>query len=179
MRISKRMLVSITVLVIVGIAGFAAAHGGFGSRGHHMGHMDFGGPMADMDHGGQMGMSSGHHMGHGDHMGYGDHGMYSELTDEQLRKIDKARREFLASTRDLRGDLYRKRLEIRSELAKEDPDVVRVRVLQKELSQIEAGLDIKRLDYELALRKISPEAYEGSTGRGYGGGYCYGSTLPR
>lgn len=175
MRTKKRVL-AITIVTIVGIAGFAFAHGASGTRGHHMGNMGYGG---------HMGMGTGHHMGYGgqmgdgEHMGYGDHERYSGLTDEQLQRIDKARSDFLIATRDLQGDLYQKRLELRSELAKEEPDIDKIMKIQKELSKIEANLDIKRLGHELELRSIAPEAYRRSTGRGYGtGGYCYGD-LPR
>lgn len=160
MKTSKKILVSITIVAIVGIAGFAFAHGGFGNRGHHMGNMGYGGHMG---------------MGTGYHMGYGDYGRDSGLTDEQLQSLDKSGNDFFNATHELRDDVYQKRLELRSELAKENPDIDKAKNIQKELSKIEAKFDQKRLDHELELRKIAPESKRGFFGRGFGrgfGGYC-------
>ncbi len=52
-------------------------------------------------------------------------GDQNNLSDEQIIRLDKERQAFFEDTRDLRDNLYQKDLELRSELAKKDPDVKR------------------------------------------------------
>jgi hypothetical protein len=86
--------------------------------------------------------------------------------------------------------MYQKSLELRSELAKENPDTKKAAGLQTEISKLKAEFDQQRLNHFLKMRKISPDmgrgfgsgyGMMGSRGRGghgmmgrggYGGGYC-------
>jgi hypothetical protein len=74
----------------------------------------------------------------------------------------------------LRQDLYAKNLELRSELAKDNPDVQKAAALQKEISKLESGLDQKQLDFMLNLRKVAPDAGRGYMMGGRGGMMGYG-----
>jgi zinc resistance-associated protein len=93
--------------------------------------------------------------------GYGD----ASMSAEQYKQLDEERRSFFENTADLRQEIYQKDLDLRSELAKAEPDAAKASRLQKELSQLEADLEQKRFDHMMAVRKINPEA-----GRGYGWG---------
>jgi len=160
MKISKTVLTVTMVATIIGIAGFAIAHGEYGYRGDHMGYGDH------MGRGYGMGMR----------MGYVDDSRYSDMTDEQAEKIGKARADFLEATDTLRNDIYQKRLELRSELAKQDPDTGELKSIQKELSTLEADLDQKHLAYEIERNKVIPEGNRGVARRGFGrsfGGPCW------
>jgi len=123
------------------------------------------------------GMGYGHHCGRGNHMpgwhhgGYGEHaepgfGYRRNLSEEELQKLEKERLNFFEATKDLKAKLYQKGLEIRSELAKETPDTKKAAGLQKEISELKAELDQKRLAHYFNVRKINPDI-----GRGFRGGY--------
>ena len=121
------------------------------------------------------GMGYGHHLGWGQHPMYGmHHGGYGEpgfgywrnLSEEDVQKLEEERFEFLEATKDLRSKMYQKSLELRSELAKENPDTKKAVGLQTEISKFKAEFDQKRLNHFLKMRKISPDM-----GRGFGGGY--------
>ncbi len=143
---SIKKLIMLTIMVMIGFTGRAFADPGMG-YGRHYG---WGYPMHGM-----------HHSGYGD-PGFGYRGEWSE---EDARKLDQERLNFFEATKDLRSKLYQKGLELRSELAKESPDVNRATALQKEISELKAELGQKRLNHFLNLRKISPEI-----GRSFGGG---------
>ena len=116
------------------------------------------------------------HWGYGDHMGpgYGMHrgwgdgsrGYQSNLSDEDIAKLDKERQVFFEATPDLREKLYQKELELRSELAKPEPDAKKAAGLQKEISNLESQFDQKRLDHRIRMRKDFPRV--GYRGDGYG-----------
>jgi len=56
-----------------------------------------------------------------------------------------------------------------------DPDREKVKALQKELSDLRAKIDEKRLNYELEARKIIPDDQRaGRYGRGYYGRHMGG-----
>lgn len=113
---------------------------------------------------------SGYHMGPGYGMhqgrGYGGPGYQGDLSDEQIARLDKERQDFYEATADLRDALYQKELELRSELAKPEPDAQKAAGLQKEISSLENELDQKRLDHQIKMRKDFPRF--GSRGYGYG-----------
>ena len=157
---AKRIIV-LTVVAIFGITTLAFAGWGRG-YGHMMGHGEWG--------------PGYHHMGG---YGPGQGGYYSNLSDEEIAKLDQQRSEFFKATENIRQKLYEKKLALRSELAKENPDTSKASKLQSEISRLQSDLDQKRLDYEIQARKSVPNYDRG--GRGYGpmmgygprgGGYC-------
>ena len=81
--------------------------------------------------------------------------------------MQKERNAFIESTRELRGKHYQKELELRAELAKQNPDAKRAAELQKEVSAIKAELGQKRLEHQLKMKKDYPQLY----GKGFGGGF--------
>jgi hypothetical protein len=111
------------------------------------------------------------------HHGWGHHGpgwqsggdwgpgYTGNLSDDEIKTLQKERNAFFEATQDLRQEIYQKRLELRSEFAKKDPDAKKAAKLQKEISRLEADFDQKRLDHRMKMRKISPKA-----GRGFMGG---------
>ena len=137
----------ITVLAIAGIVGFTAtSFAGWGRGG-----------------GGNCGgQGSGWSQ-----RGVAPSGYQGNLNDEQITRLDKERQAFFEETRNLRENLYQKELELRSELAKEDPDVQKAAGLQAEISELTAQLDQKRIDHRIKLQKDNPEFF---AGRGYGRG---------
>lgn len=158
----KTLLVGTTVAAVLGFASLSMAWDSY--RGGGMGdgrHMD-----TDEDR-----------RGYGRHMGYRGTGGEQNLSDEQIAAVEKARREFFESTRKLRDRIYRKRLEIRSELARENPNEKVLIGLQKELSGLEGDFDQARITHQLKMRKLVPDVAEGYRSRGFGpgagGGNCW------
>ena len=103
--------------------------------------------------------------------GSGPTGYQSNLSDDEIDKLNNDRQAFFEDTRELRGKLYQKELELRSELAKKDPDAKKAAGLQKELSDLESQLDQKRVNHRIKMQKENPEFF---AGRGYGRKQGYG-----
>ncbi len=141
---------AIIVLAIIGIVGYAAtSFAGWGRGG-----------------GNCWGQGSGWAQ-----RGSGPAGYQSELSDEDLDKLNQERQAFFEDTRGLRENLHQKELELRSELAKQDPDANKAAGLQKELSDLESQMDQKRLAQRLKMQTENPDGF---AGRGYGQGRGYG-----
>jgi len=108
--------------------------------------------------------------------------MAVDFTPEQQEQMDAQRQSFLAATQNERQELFAKRLELKAEIAKSEPDSAKAAALQKELSQLRASLDQKRLEHIMVIRKIHPEAGRGffresqgmGRGMGQGRGMGYG-----
>ena len=147
-------LVILVVVAVVGFGAYAFAHMDTG-----FGHQNWMHPGAGM-----------HHNWYGE-PGYGYSG---NLNDDEINALDKARRKFFQATENLRGDIYSKQLELRSELAKNDPDTKKAMKLQKEISGLEARLDQERIEHMIKMRKLNSNVGRGSMG-GYHMGYGYSS----
>lgn len=172
-KTAKVMMILVIAAVLgIGVTSFAGWGRGYWGGGYHMGSYPMG-PGYGMMHRGWDG-------GPGE---YGPPGYPGDLNDEQIARLDKERQDFYEATADLREALYQKELELRSELAKTEPDVQKAAGLQKEISALESQLDQKRLDHQIKMRKEFPASgYRGygygprGMGRGmYGGGYGPGS----
>jgi Spy/CpxP family protein refolding chaperone len=92
------------------------------------------------------------------------------LTDEQIAVVQKEREAFFESTRELRDRVYQKSLELRAEMAKQNPDTSKAAALQKEVSGLHSDLAAKRLEQQLKMKKEHPEIYSKAYGRGSGMG---------
>ena len=88
------------------------------------------------------------------------------LSEDEIGKLENERAAFLKETETLRNDMYQKRLELNSELAKETPDIETARKLQKEISDLRSQLDQKRMDHMVSLKKINPNVGRGFMSRG-------------
>jgi len=146
------MILVIAAVLGIGVTSFAGWGRGYWGNGYPMGPYH---------------MGSGYGMMHQD-WGYGGPGYRGDLNDEQIANLDKERQDFYEATADLREALYQKELELRSELAKPEPDAQKSAALQKEISSLESQLDQKRLDYQIKMRKNFPRS--GYRGYGYGPG---------
>ena len=161
------IVLTIVAVLAIAVTSFAGWGRGYGGGGYHMGS--------------GYGMHGGWGQGP---RGYDGQGYQSDLSDEDIAKLDKERQRFFEATSDLRENLYQKELELRSELAKPEPDAKKAAGIQKEISNLESQLDQKRLDHRIKVRKDFPRSgYRGDgygprgrgMGRGmYGGGGGYG-----
>ncbi len=157
MRNVKTIIIAVASVAVIGFAINAFAHGGMGWGG-----------------------GWGHH-GQGWHQ-RGDYGpgYDNQMSKEQYKQFEQKREAFFKETVDLRADLDGKKRELQNELAKDEPDASKASGLQKEISELQAQLDQKRIDHMVEMRTLAPNA-----GRGYmrggpmmgygprGGGYCW------
>jgi Spy/CpxP family protein refolding chaperone len=79
------------------------------------------------------------------------------LSDEDQEVLSKERQAFFDDTQDLRQDMYQKRLELQSELAKKNPDDQKAVALQNDISKLTEEFEQKRLDFILKMRKTHPD----------------------
>jgi Spy/CpxP family protein refolding chaperone len=128
-----------------------------------------------------MGPGYGMHRGWSDRPGgFGGQRYQSDLSEEDIARLENERQAFFDATSGLRENLYQKELELRSELAKAEPDAEKAAGLQKEISNLESELDQKRLEHRIKMRKAFPRFGAGNYGYGprgrgmgrgmYGGG---------
>ncbi|MBW2479954.1 MAG: periplasmic heavy metal sensor [Deltaproteobacteria bacterium] len=153
----KNLSKAIIVLTVIGVIGFAAtSFAGWGRGGG----------------GNCWGQGSGWSQ-----RDAGPAGFQGNLSDEEIDRLDKERQAFFEDTRELRENLYQKELELRSEMAKKDPDAKKAVSLQKEISELEGQLDQKRVEQRIKMQKENPDFFAGrgyGQGRGYGKGRGYG-----
>ena len=133
------------------------------------------------------GWGRGHMMGNwGGGPGYGymtPNGPGNEtLTQDQRTQLDQLDRKFYEEIANLRKDLWDKSYELNTILNKENPDLEKVKALNKEVNDLRTKLQEKGLNYQLEARKIIPEtAFSGGNGRSFGyhmGGYGPGGMGP-
>lgn len=157
----KKRLVSkiaiISLITFIGLGGPALAYRGWGS-----GDCPGGGP-------------GGKHKG-------GGYGYSANLSDEDVEKLNSERQAFFKQTQDLRNEIRAKELALRAELAKKSPDAEKAAGIQKELSDLRAQFDQKRLEHQIRMKEINPNAGAGFCdgkgkrggrgGHGRGPGFC-------
>jgi zinc resistance-associated protein len=93
---------------------------------------------------------------------------YKNLTPEQREQLDAVHKKFYDETVQLRNDLRIKRAELNAALNTTTPDVEKAKAFQKEISDLQAAMAQKRIDLEVEVRKINPDA---RYGQGYGRGH--------
>ena len=156
---NKKLIIGLTIAVAVGIGTYAFGHMGGGYGGHM---------------GGGNGNYGWMHGGPGMHQGYyGElrNNYSSDLNDEDIKALDEERVAFLKTTDSIRQNLYSKKLELRSELYKKNPDVSKAGALQREISELESELDQKRIAHMIKIRELNPNADRGFMMGGYHMGY--------
>lgn len=125
------------------------------------------------------GMGWGHHRGAGMHRGWsGSAGYQANLSAADLNRINQQRQAFFEQTRSLRENLFQKQLELRSELAKQNPDSARAATLQKDISDLRGRLDQKRVEHRIRMQKENPGFFAGR-GNGRGGNRQMGPGMGR
>lgn len=95
--------------------------------------------------------------------GYGGsgYGMFGDLSEDQIRQLDEERAAFWQATKNLRQQIYQKRLELASELAKQNPDAAVAATVQQQISDLMAQLAQKHLEHFLRVQNINPDAGRG------------------
>ena len=102
------------------------------------------------------------------HMMYGRGGSSDNLTTEQREQLDALHKKFYDETAQLRKDLWDKRSELDNVLNTSVPDTEKAKAIQNEISDIQAKLAEKQVEFQVEAQKINPDAAR--YGRGYGRG---------
>jgi zinc resistance-associated protein len=98
-----------------------------------------------------------------------------DLTDSQRAELDKLYQQFVDDTAKMREEIWNKSAELDTLLDSSNPDPKKAKGLQREISDLQAKMSDKRVDFELQARKIAPNARSGrGYGMGYGRGYGHG-----
>ena len=93
------------------------------------------------------------------------------ITSEQNDQVDKLTKAFFDETNELRKTLWTKSHDLDAIMAVSAPDEAKAMALQKEISDIKATLSQKRIQYQISVKKIIPEAsFVPSPGPRYGRG---------
>ena len=133
-----KTLIVLTLVAIMGIGTSAFAGKGKGSTRYAQGGQGYG----------QSGC---------DGSGYGRKQKFmGNLSEEEVAKLNKERSAFSKATQDIRRNIYQKRLELNSELAKKNADPKKAGALQKELSGLKGQFDQKRTEHRIKMSKINP-----------------------
>jgi hypothetical protein len=157
-HISKLFMV-LAALAVLGLVSSAYAYKGYGNRG-----------------------------GQEEGTGYGCPFYTGVLSEDEVKKLDEARKAFFDATEELRGSIYEKEVELGNELAKADTDAEKVIALQTELSELRAKFDQERVQHLIKIKEINPKlgrnfqggirggcgAYSGGYGCGGAGAGCAG-----
>ena len=157
MRTLRNVIITIASVAAIGLGVNAFAHGGMGWGGGS-GHQ-----------------GAGMHYQGGYDARYGD-----QLSKEEYKQFEQKREAFFKETQDIRASLFEKERELQGELAKTEPDATNASRLQKEISELQAKFDQKRIEHMVEMRKLNPKAGPGSMSGGpmmgngpYRGGYCW------
>ena len=89
---------------------------------------------------------------------YGPNPYVSNITPEQREQMDKLTKAFFDETDELRKNLWTKSRDLDALMAASAPDEAKAMALQKEISDLKATLSQKRLEYQLQVKKIVPDA---------------------
>jgi len=101
--------------------------------------------------------------------------MMGNISEDEAKKINDERDTFFKATEELRQDIYAKEMELNSEIAKKNIDTAKAVKLQKEISELEAQFDQKRLDHRIKMKKLNPNLAKGlGFGKGRGMSNCPG-----
>ncbi|MGB9590455.1 MAG: Spy/CpxP family protein refolding chaperone [Candidatus Hydrothermia bacterium] len=76
------------------------------------------------------------------------------LTTDQAENLTKIVSDHMTSTATLRADLMAKRIELRTELGKDKPDMKKVEKLTGDISALQAKLMMERIRMEIAVKGV-------------------------
>ena len=95
------------------------------------------------------------------------------LTDEQQKQLRDLRQKFIDNTYEMRADMMNLDQQIRMYMETSDPNPGKLKAMIIKKADLAKDLAVKRLEFALDARKISPELKYMPMGMGRGFG-CYG-----
>jgi len=95
-------------------------------------------------------------------------GRYGNVPQNQSDELNELEQKFYKSTAKIRDEIWNKNQELEVLMNSSNPDLKRIKGIQKEINHLRAKLDQERLDFDLESSKIAPR---GTYGRGSSGVY--------
>jgi hypothetical protein len=92
------------------------------------------------------------------------------LSPEDVKKLEDERAAFFNETGDLRQKLTEKQDELKLEFSNKEVDVEKAKAVQKEISDLEAQFDQKRIEHMVRMKTLVPDFTPGCLGHGCKGG---------
>jgi Spy/CpxP family protein refolding chaperone len=101
---------------------------------------------------------------------------YGNLTEEQRRRLEQMDREFYGDMSVLQNQLWEKINKRDAFLDSPEPDFDEVKILHKEIRDIQVQMNEMQSNYEREMQELIPDGSYGSGqgGRGYGGSHMEG-----
>lgn len=81
----------------------------------------------------------------------------SNLTEDQITRLNDLQKKFYDETAGLRDQMWAKSNELNTVLNSADPDADEVKALQTEINDLRAQMSNARIDYDLEAKKINPD----------------------
>jgi zinc resistance-associated protein len=95
---------------------------------------------------------------------------YTPLNSKQQEQLADLNQKFFNETKSLRDKLWSESNDINTLLSGANPDTAKIARLQKDISDLRAGLDEKAINHGTEVRKIASD-------NGFGNGYGYGPMM--
>jgi zinc resistance-associated protein len=103
---------------------------------------------------------------------YGGQDALNDLSQEQKTEIKALRQKFIDDTYQARSKMSQKHQEIRMLMETSEPNRATLADLSDELTDLQRQIRDKRIDFQLAAKKIAPELDMGQAlGKGHGKGH--------
>lgn len=110
--------------------------------------------------------------GYGQGCGLNNPNAWNDLSKEQKDELTALQQKFIDETYEIRSAMMTKHQEIRMLMETSSPDRAKLEALSKAITDLSGQMRSKRIDLQLAAKKIAPElnvAGMGKRGGGYGG----------
>jgi len=110
--------------------------------------------------------------GYGQGCGINNPNAWNDLSKEQKDALTALQQKFIDETYEIRSAMMTKHQEIRLLMETSSPDRAKLETLSKAITDLSGQMRSKRIDLQLAAKKIAPElnvASMGKRGGGYGG----------
>jgi len=106
---------------------------------------------------------------------YGGQSAWNDLSQDQRDQLGALRQAFIDETYEIRSAKFQKQQEMRMLMETSSPDRAALARLSGEITDLQKQVRDKRIDYRLAVKKISPELGMGAgSGQGRGKGKRFG-----
>lgn len=98
-----------------------------------------------------------HGQGYNNCPGYSGQNAFSQLTEEQQKQITELRQKHIDDSYEAQSAKIEKRQQIRLLMHTSNPDRTKLVQLHTQMAELDKELAIKRLDFQLEVKKIAPD----------------------
>ena len=113
----------------------------------------------------------------GSGQGYGMNGnnAWNDLSTDQRDELTALKQKFIDDTYELRSDMMVKHQEMRMLMETSSPDRAKLETMSQAVTDLRGQMQSKKIDYQLAAKKIAPELNMGNHGFGNKRGHDRGN----